>query len=61
MASPCINICELDTANICVGCGRSLNEIGEWSVVDGSRKQAICDAAAQRLKMMEAHGKHSAQ
>ncbi|MES2491634.1 MAG: DUF1289 domain-containing protein [Pseudomonadota bacterium] len=61
MASPCINICQLDEADICVGCGRSLNEIGEWSVVESSRKQAICEAAAHRLKMMETHGKHSAQ
>jgi predicted Fe-S protein YdhL (DUF1289 family) len=33
--SPCINICQLDDANeYCVGCLRTLDEIGAWAGLD---------------------------
>jgi len=25
--SPCINVCELDDNNVCIGCNRSIEEI----------------------------------
>jgi uncharacterized protein len=28
--SPCINVCVLDAARTCVGCGRTLDEIARW-------------------------------
>ncbi|MGH8413177.1 MAG: DUF1289 domain-containing protein [Gammaproteobacteria bacterium] len=31
IASPCVRICCLDDDNICIGCGRSLDEIRRWS------------------------------
>lgn len=49
IASPCRNICELDTTQtICVGCYRSLGEIGEWSKASNHRKREIVEAAAKR-------------
>lgn len=30
--SPCVNICQIDpTTRLCVGCARSLHEIGGWA------------------------------
>ena len=33
--SPCINNCRLnEITNICEGCGRTIKEIMEWTIVD---------------------------
>lgn len=30
--SPCVNICQIDpTTRLCIGCARSLHEIGGWT------------------------------
>lgn len=41
--SPCVGICSLDAAGLCVGCHRSAAEIAAWTLMD--------DAA--RLRVME--------
>ena len=46
--SPCISICQLDPAQVCIGCGRSIAEIAEWSQASAGRKRAIVEAARQR-------------
>ena len=54
-ASPCVSVCALDAAGqVCVGCGRSLHEIGEWSAAGNARRWQIVDAAAQRLARIAA-------
>ncbi|MFN7642476.1 MAG: DUF1289 domain-containing protein [Burkholderiales bacterium] len=37
--SPCVSICRIDAASgLCVGCQRTLDEIGDWgSMADGER------------------------
>ncbi len=57
-ASPCVNVCKLDAASVCVGCGRSLDEIGEWSAARVARKQEILRLAAVRRRQ---HMKQEAQ
>ena len=47
--SPCQDICRLNEASICVGCGRSLDEIEEWSRAGRERQLQICAAARARL------------
>ncbi len=40
--SPCINICLLDQkTNLCLGCGRSLNEIEKWTIYSKKERQEI--------------------
>jgi predicted Fe-S protein YdhL (DUF1289 family) len=41
VASPCINICRLDAANVCIGCRRTLAEIAEWSRAGDQRRLQI--------------------
>lgn len=54
VASPCRDICRLDGAGVCVGCGRLLSEIAEWSQAGPERRQQICSAARQRVAALEA-------
>jgi len=42
MKSPCNDICTIDRpTGLCVGCGRSLSEIGEWASASEARRRAI--------------------
>ena len=49
-ASPCVRRCTLDPDDLCVGCGRTLDEILEWAAAPTNRKIAIRSAAASRLE-----------
>jgi uncharacterized protein len=42
-------VCRLDARNTCVGCGRTLAEIAEWSAASPERQREIAAAAAKRL------------
>jgi uncharacterized protein len=50
VASPCRRQCCLDDQDICLGCGRTLQEILAWGSADNSRKRSICEAAQARLQ-----------
>lgn len=55
--SPCVQVCLLDAAGeTCVGCGRSLGEIGEWSAATAVRKREILHRAAQRRMLLTESG-----
>ena len=42
--SPCTGNCHLNnTTNICEGCGRSINEIVEWTRMTDEEKQQVMD------------------
>ena len=46
--SPCRDVCRLDNAGVCIGCGRSLYEIEEWPRAGRERRLQICAAARAR-------------
>ncbi|HEY6917461.1 MAG TPA: DUF1289 domain-containing protein [Allosphingosinicella sp.] len=46
--SPCTGICTLNRERICIGCGRTLDEIGEWVGASEERKREIAKAAGER-------------
>ena len=48
--SPCRDICQLDSAGICLGCGRTLGEIGEWTRADNARRLQIRATARERVE-----------
>lgn len=48
--SPCRDICQLDAAEICLGCGRSLGEIAEWTSADNARRLQIRAVARARVE-----------
>ena len=41
LASPCVRNCCLDDDNVCMGCGRSLEEIVAWGAASEADKRAI--------------------
>ena len=48
IASPCINTCELNQANICTGCYRSIDEIMDWRELSNDVKEVIIERAKKR-------------
>jgi predicted Fe-S protein YdhL (DUF1289 family) len=50
MLSPCVRLCSLDPATrFCVGCGRSIEEIGHWLTYSDAERRAIMAALPARL------------
>ncbi|EWH01692.1 DUF1289 domain-containing protein [Halomonas sp. BC04] len=49
--SPCVSVCRLK-GDLCVGCGRSLEEIRHWKAMKRPEKIATVKRADQRLKKM---------
>ena len=56
MKSPCIKVCEFEEG-ICLGCGRSRQEIKAWKHEDHLGQQAILAEADMRLLVLEVQGK----
>ena len=50
LASPCIRNCCLDEANVCMGCGRTLNEIVAWGTASDADKAAILSRSRERAR-----------
>lgn len=49
IASPCIKVCAVDgMTSLCVGCGRTLKEIGSWSRLSPAEREAIMAALPER-------------
>ncbi|BCK05086.1 DUF1289 domain-containing protein [Vibrio cholerae] len=48
--SPCVRHCCLDDKDICIGCGRTLDEICRWSSVTNSEKQDILINSLARVQ-----------
>ena len=46
--SPCVRNCCLDDADVCIGCGRHVQEILRWSAADDAEREAILTRAAAR-------------
>jgi predicted Fe-S protein YdhL (DUF1289 family) len=56
VSSPCVNICEVNDANICTGCYRSLDEISTWSSLSNSEQKIIVlQANKRRDKVSSSH------
>jgi uncharacterized protein len=42
IATPCVKICTLDArAGLCLGCGRTVNEITRWSRMNASERASV--------------------
>jgi uncharacterized protein len=46
--SPCVNVCTLDAQKVCIGCGRTIEEIAVWSRLGDEERRAVCQQAAHR-------------
>jgi len=54
LETPCINVCLLDErSGLCVGCGRSGDEIARWVEMTPAERRAIMAALPKRLARLE--------
>ena len=52
VASPCTSVCRLDADELCVGCGRTVDEIIGWTRMSAAEKIAANRRAADRRQIM---------
>lgn len=51
-STPCIRVCTLDPAGrLCLGCGRTAEEIGAWAGMDEAARQAVMARLPARLSL----------
>jgi uncharacterized protein len=57
--TPCIKICVIDGASqLCIGCGRSLDEIAQWATLNPQqRARVMMDLAKRLVRLREARPK----
>jgi uncharacterized protein len=49
-SSPCVKVCAMDMARgLCVGCGRTLDEIGRWSRMSEDERVRLMRELPKRL------------
>ena len=49
-SSPCIGLCTLDEAGgVCLGCGRSLDEIGRWGGLSEPERSKLVEAVQRAV------------
>lgn len=54
--NPCVRNCCLDQTDICLGCGRHVDEITGWHQATEQEKQQILQKAAERLQHIAGQG-----
>jgi predicted Fe-S protein YdhL (DUF1289 family) len=50
--SPCISVCIVDPrgSGLCIGCGRTLDEIASWIDLSDEERRRVIDALGARLE-----------
>jgi len=43
LSSPCVDVCELDSDFVCIGCGRNIDEVLKWREYTDEQKKAVLD------------------
>lgn len=60
METPCIRLCQIEAgAGLCIGCGRTLEEIAGWSRYGDEERRRIMTRLPERLARMERAGGES--
>jgi predicted Fe-S protein YdhL (DUF1289 family) len=48
--SPCVKICTLDVhSELCLGCGRTIYEIGHWTLMNAEQRRHVMAELPARL------------
>lgn len=54
IATPCIKVCAIEPlSGLCIGCGRTLREIGSWSALSGDARAAVMAVLPARLARLK--------
>lgn len=49
--NPCVGLCRVED-DICIGCGRSRDEMKAWKGLKNKERKAVNERAAERLKQL---------
>jgi predicted Fe-S protein YdhL (DUF1289 family) len=50
LSTPCTKVCTIDPqSKLCLGCGRTLNEIGRWSSLSEDERRRIMSLLPARM------------
>jgi predicted Fe-S protein YdhL (DUF1289 family) len=50
VASPCVRKCCLDDDDVCLGCGRSIQEIMDWNITQSAERLDIIARSKLRIQ-----------
>lgn len=53
LKSPCVRNCCLDDEDVCMGCGRTLDEIRSWTSLDDNRRREVLALAEARRRQRD--------
>lgn len=57
ISTPCIKLCVIEPeTQICIGCGRTANEIGGWLSFSETQRLDLMQILPERLKTLTARG-----
>jgi hypothetical protein len=49
-STPCVQVCVIDPrSSLCIGCGRTLDEIARWGALDEAERRTIMAGLPARL------------
>ncbi len=58
IATPCKKVCAVDgRSGLCLGCGRTLKEIGGWTSLSDAQREAVMAELDERMEELRALGK----
>ena len=58
IATPCRKVCAVDgQTGLCLGCGRTLREIGAWTTLSDDEREAVMTALDGRMTRLKSLGK----
>lgn len=56
--SPCVKVCMVDgSIGQCIGCGRTLKEIGGWVQLSEAGRRKVMAELPARMRVLKASGK----
>lgn len=54
MKSPCVKVCQMDPQRgVCLGCARTLEEIGRWGAMTPAEREDVLAALPARRKDLD--------
>ena len=58
IVSPCKKVCAVDgQTGMCLGCGRTLREIGKWTTFTADERNDVMEALDARMAHLKSLGK----
>lgn len=55
IATPCVRVCAIEPlSSLCLGCGRTLQEIGAWSAMSPEARRTVMATLRERLARLKA-------